>query len=44
MLAQAQTTLLTPEDHSIFASCVYTSQDWVLRALVKAGCSGEALP
>jgi hypothetical protein len=44
MVAQAQSLVLTPDDHSIFASCIVTSPDWVLRALVRAACSGEALP
>jgi hypothetical protein len=41
---QAASIVLTPEDHSIFSSCIYTSPDWLLRALVRSASSGEALP
>ena len=39
----AQDIVLSPEDHAIFASSIYTSPCWILRALLRAACAGEAL-
>jgi hypothetical protein len=40
----AATAVLTPDDHSIFQSCVYNSPCWILRALVRSAAAGDALP